>query len=169
MYLKPPWPPLLAACWGWRLRIINYETVCCEISVYKRFSHLKLPSDRSNMWLLLLFSVSLGVVGSHEMSSRGQTQQLQAVHCPPCERIHCSSRRTLKLQCKGGITTGICGCCPVCARAEGETCGGNWDYLGKCDEGLVCVYQDSAGGDRADAESRGICKAGESSFQPQGK
>ncbi|XP_074533110.1 insulin-like growth factor-binding protein 4 [Halichoeres trimaculatus] len=117
------------------------------------------------MWFLLLLSVSLGVLGSHEMPSRGP-QQLRALHCPPCERIHCSSRRALKLQCKGGITTGVCGCCPVCARAEGETCGGTWDYLGKCDEGLVCVYQDSAG-DRADTEQKGICKAVIESLDPE--
>uniref|UniRef100_A0A3P8W0P7 Si:ch73-330k17.3 n=1 Tax=Cynoglossus semilaevis TaxID=244447 RepID=A0A3P8W0P7_CYNSE len=76
------------------------------------------------------------------------------LHCPPCERIHCSTRRALKLQCKGGVTTGVCGCCPVCARTEGETCGGAWDYLGKCDEGLVCVYQDE-GEEKAGREKEG--------------
>uniref|UniRef100_A0A7N6A603 Ig-like domain-containing protein n=1 Tax=Anabas testudineus TaxID=64144 RepID=A0A7N6A603_ANATE len=79
-----------------------------------------------------------------EKSPSGSAQQLQDLHCPPCEQIHCSSRRALKLQCKGGVTTGVCGCCPVCARTEGETCGGTWDYLGKCDEGLVCVYEDAS-------------------------
>uniref|UniRef100_A0A8C2ZCD0 IGFBP N-terminal domain-containing protein n=1 Tax=Cyclopterus lumpus TaxID=8103 RepID=A0A8C2ZCD0_CYCLU len=106
------------------------------------------------MWMLFLLSASLGALGSQEVVS-GAAQQLQALHCPPCERIHCSTRRALKLQCKGGVTTGVCGCCPVCARAEGENCGGTWDYLGKCDEGLVCVYQE------ATAVSKGLCKAGE--------
>lgn len=109
--------------------------------------------------MLFFLSALLRVLGSQEMPS-GASQQLQALHCPPCEQIHCSSRRTLKLQCKGGVTTGVCGCCPVCARAEGETCGGTWDYLGKCDKGLVCVYQDSAA-DKPDPERKGICKAGE--------
>lgn len=111
------------------------------------------------MWALFFLSALLGALGSEESTS-GAAQQLQALHCPPCEQIHCSSRRALKLQCKGGVTTGVCGCCPVCARVEGESCGGTWDYLGKCDEGLVCVYQDSAA-DRADAERAGICEAGE--------
>ncbi|XP_029379616.1 cysteine-rich motor neuron 1 protein [Echeneis naucrates] len=107
--------------------------------------------------MLLLFSVLLGALGSEEMAS-GAAQQLQALHCPPCERIHCSSRRALKLQCKGGVTTGVCGCCPVCARTEGESCGGTWDYLGKCDEGLVCAHQGAAA-DKPDEERQGICKA----------
>ncbi|GLD58862.1 insulin-like growth factor-binding protein 4 [Lates japonicus] len=112
------------------------------------------------MWILFFLSALLGVLGSEEAPSGAtqQPQQLQALHCPPCERIHCSSQRTLKLQCKGGVTTGVCGCCPVCARTEGETCGGTWDYLGKCDEGLVCVYQDAAA-DKPDEERKGICKA----------
>ena len=34
---------------------------------------------------------------------------------------------------------GVCGCCPKCARLEGETCGGDHAYNGKCDRGLYCV------------------------------
>lgn len=110
------------------------------------------------MLMLFLLSAFLGAVGS-EKTPTGAAQQLQALHCPPCEQIHCSSRRALKLQCKGGVTTGVCGCCPVCARVEGETCGGSWDYLGKCDQGLVCVFRDSAA-DELDAERKGTCEAG---------
>ncbi|XP_069564211.1 cysteine-rich motor neuron 1 protein [Brachyistius frenatus] len=109
------------------------------------------------MWMIFCLGVLLGTLGSEEAPTGG-AQQLQALNCPPCERIHCSTRRALKLQCKGGVTTGVCGCCPVCARTEEETCGGTWDYMGKCDEGLVCVSQDSDA-DKADAERTGICKA----------
>ncbi|KAM4618219.1 uncharacterized protein ACJ7VT_007621 [Polymixia lowei] len=109
------------------------------------------------MWMFLVLSAVLGAVGS-ENTPPGAAQTLQALHCPPCERIHCTPRQALKLQCRGGITTGICGCCPACARIAGETCGGTWDYLGKCDEALVCVYQDSSDG-KPDAERGGICKA----------
>ncbi|KAK1887608.1 Venom protein 302 [Dissostichus eleginoides] len=118
------------------------------------------------MWMLFFLSALLGVVGSQETPSAA-AQQLQALHCPPCERIHCSTRRALKLQCKGGITTGVCGCCPVCARAEGDTCGGTWEYLGKCDEGLLCVYQESGAEDKPDAERRGVCKAVIESLDPE--
>lgn len=58
--------------------------------------------------------------------------------CPPCDRIHCSPKNPSKLVCAGGITTGICDCCPACARIEGEKCGGYYHYLGKCDTGLYC-------------------------------
>ncbi|KAK2917708.1 IGFBP domain-containing protein [Channa argus] len=109
------------------------------------------------MQMLFFLSAVLGALGS-ESTPSGAVQQLQDLHCPPCEQIHCSSRRALKLQCKGGVTTGVCSCCPVCARTEGETCGGTWDYLGKCDEGLVCVYQDAAD-DKPDGERKGICRA----------
>lgn len=121
-----------------------------------RCAHLRLTLVLSRMRMLFFLSALLGALGSEEAPS-ATAQQLQALHCPPCERVHCSSRRVLKLQCKGGVTTGVCGCCPVCARTEGETCGGTWDYLGKCDKGLVCVYQDAA----EEEEHSGICKAGE--------
>ncbi|KAK2172029.1 hypothetical protein NP493_999g01002 [Ridgeia piscesae] len=60
------------------------------------------------------------------------------LQCPPCEKIHCTPRRANRLRCKGGITRGICNCCPVCAKTEAEDCGGDHDYLGKCDRGLYC-------------------------------
>ena len=32
----------------------------------------------------------------------------------------------------------MCDCCDVCAKVEGEECGGPWDSFGKCDERLKC-------------------------------
>uniref|UniRef100_A0A8C8DZ45 Si:ch73-330k17.3 n=1 Tax=Oryzias sinensis TaxID=183150 RepID=A0A8C8DZ45_9TELE len=104
------------------------------------------------MRMLLILCALVGAWGLEE------AQKLQALHCPPCERIHCSTRRALRLQCKGGVTTGVCGCCPVCAKTEGETCGGTWNHLGKCDEGLVCVVEADEG---EDVERKGTCKSGE--------
>ncbi|XP_036432014.1 IGFBP domain-containing protein [Colossoma macropomum] len=111
------------------------------------------------LWILLVvaWAVMSVEMASLESSSPGP-QSIQALHCPPCERIHCSPRRALKLQCKGGVTTGVCGCCPTCAKLAGESCGGTWDYLGKCDEGLVCMYQDSSDG-KPEGERTGICKS----------
>lgn len=160
--VKPPRPHLLAAvgggggCGSWTMK---FSQVLTYIRGVDRSAHLRLTLVQSKMWMLFFLSALLGALGSEELPS-GAARQLQALHCPSCERVHCSSRRALKLQCKGGVTTGVCGCCPVCARTEGETCGGTWDYLGKCDEGLVCVYQDAAS-DKPEEERKGICKAGE--------
>ncbi|ESP05166.1 hypothetical protein LOTGIDRAFT_102422 [Lottia gigantea] len=63
-------------------------------------------------------------------------QLISALRCPPCEKLHCS--RLSKSSCKGGITTSICGCCAICAKVKGERCGGEYQYLGKCDKGLYC-------------------------------
>lgn len=63
------------------------------------------------------------------------------LQCPPCERIHCSPREASQLTCPGGVTTGICGCCPTCAKVVGERCGGDFNYLGKCDKDLYCQIQ----------------------------
>ncbi|XP_050401996.1 serine protease HTRA1B [Patella vulgata] len=63
---------------------------------------------------------------------------INGLRCPPCEKLHCMPN-TLSIQtCKGGVTTSICGCCPVCAKVKGERCGGEYEYLGKCDQGLYC-------------------------------
>lgn len=107
---------------------------------------------------VFMWSVLAVMVDSLEVTPHGP-QVLQALHCPACERVHCSPRRALKLRCRGGITTGICGCCPTCAKLEGESCGGTWDYLGKCDEGLVCIYKEGADG-KAEEERKGTCKPG---------
>lgn len=41
--------------------------------------------------------------------------------------------------CKGGIVKNRCTCCNVCAKVEGESCGGKWDFRGKCSVGLKCI------------------------------
>ena len=84
------------------------------------------------------------------------------MQCPPCEKIHCNPRKAAKLECRGGVTTGVCGCCPVCARIEGERCGGYYNYLGKCDSGLYCepVLKHSRRKSRKQKDLEGICKRG---------
>ena len=46
----------------------------------------------------------------------------------------------------------MCGCCDVCAKVEGEECGGPWDLNGKCDKGLKCVHKEP------EFNAKGICK-----------
>ena len=85
-----------------------------------------------------------------------------AMKCPPCDKIHCNPRKASKLTCKGGVTTGVCGCCPVCARVEGERCGGYFNYLGKCDRGLYCEPQlkNTKRKSRKQKDLDGKCKKG---------
>lgn len=71
-------------------------------------------------------------------SDKPSKDEVDDMICPPCDRLFCTVRKASKLKCKGGVTTDICGCCPVCAKQLGEPCGGEWNYLGKCDDGLMC-------------------------------
>ena len=41
----------------------------------------------------------------------------------------------------GGYTKNVCGCCYVCAKLEGELCGGYWFHFGRCDTNLKCVLR----------------------------
>ena len=59
--------------------------------------------------------------------------------CPECSELEpCPT----PVNCKGGTVLGICGCCSVCAKVEGEICGGMWEVEGRCDSGLTCVIRD---------------------------
>ena len=62
----------------------------------------------------------------------------QALSCLRCDspQIKCTS--LYKLNCKGGLKSGVCGCCPVCAKIKGGKCGGPWNIHGECDCGLRC-------------------------------
>uniref|UniRef100_H3BA69 Si:ch73-330k17.3 n=1 Tax=Latimeria chalumnae TaxID=7897 RepID=H3BA69_LATCH len=108
--------------------------------------------------LAVAFSVSLLLAELLLSQQLVNGATLQTLHCPQCERIHCTPKKALRLQCKGGVTTGICGCCPVCSKVEGEDCGGKWDYLGKCDEGLQCLYKEPNAAKDNNQDHSGICK-----------
>ncbi|KAF7409810.1 hypothetical protein HZH68_004191 [Vespula germanica] len=43
--------------------------------------------------------------------------------------------------CPGGLTWDPCRCCKVCARVEGEPCGGLFGFSGSCAVGLQCVIK----------------------------
>ena len=61
-----------------------------------------------------------------------------SLKCIPCSQARCST----PVNCKGGLVKSICGCCNVCAKVEGERCGGPWQTQGQCDSGLKCVVRD---------------------------
>lgn len=102
-----------------------------------------------------------------KLNRRYRRDTRQPLRCPPCEQIHCSPKRASKLNCRGGVTLGVCNCCPRCAKLEGEPCRGKWDYLGLCDTGLECVsvsqFADIPGQDQSitlTEERNGICRRG---------
>ncbi|XP_015174024.1 PREDICTED: cysteine-rich motor neuron 1 protein-like isoform X3 [Polistes dominula] len=43
--------------------------------------------------------------------------------------------------CPGGLTWDPCRCCKVCARVEGEPCGGLFGFSGSCAVGLQCIIK----------------------------
>ena len=92
----------------------------------------------------------------HRVVKRG-TEDLNHLNCPPCERLHCSPKKASKLSCKGEITLGVCNCCPRCAKVAGESCGGKWNYLGRCETGFECV-PDGAIGHDVHGTPTGVCR-----------
>ncbi|CAD6235428.1 GSCOCG00007894001-RA-CDS [Cotesia congregata] len=56
--------------------------------------------------------------------------------------------------CPGGLTWDPCKCCKVCARVEGEPCGGLFGFSGRCAVGLQCVIKNLRPPDELD---EGIC------------
>ncbi|KAK7944912.1 hypothetical protein WMY93_000640 [Mugilogobius chulae] len=71
-----------------------------------------------------------------ELKTDGQTNRF-VVGCPSrCDKSMCPR---IAADCSTGQTLDACGCCPVCASGEGESCGGS-GKLGDpvCGEGLEC-------------------------------
>lgn len=88
--------------------------------------------------VVLAAVLSLAVIGSAE--------QCGQMKCPECKNepspTDCAS---------GCLTKDRCGCCLVCAKAEGKKCGGYSYSKGYCADGLYC--------DRASEILTGTCKS----------
>ena len=58
-----------------------------------------------------------------------------------------------------GTTLSICGCCTICAKDVGESCGGLWGIQGKCGNNLVCKkpFNYENADDEEDHYSIGVC------------
>lgn len=76
---------------------------------------------------------------------------LMSLSCLPCKRVQCSP----PTNCKGGVLNSRGGCCSVCAKVEGELCGGQLERMGRCDAGLKCVVRGGHHG-----AGVGTCKPG---------
>ncbi|XP_058788892.1 uncharacterized protein LOC131662913 [Phymastichus coffea] len=59
--------------------------------------------------------------------------------------------------CPGGLTWDPCKCCKVCARLEGEPCGGLFGFSGRCALGLQCVIKNLVPHPRDSALDEGVC------------
>jgi len=62
--------------------------------------------------------------------------RVEALSCVSCHEQTC--KPVEELGCKGGVVSGICGCCRTCAKVKDESCGGPWNMRGICDRGLTC-------------------------------
>lgn len=56
-------------------------------------------------------------------------------HCPKCTAERQTACPELTINCTEIVREPACGCCPVCARLEGEFCG---VYTPRCSTGLRC-------------------------------
>ena len=59
---------------------------------------------------------------------------LGTTECRPCALVTCKKNRT----CAGGRLRDACNCCDVCAKTEGQECGGKTYIYGRCNRGLTC-------------------------------
>ncbi|XP_037635568.1 insulin-like growth factor-binding protein 7 [Sebastes umbrosus] len=60
--------------------------------------------------------------------------------CGPCDPDQCAPLPVPV--CPSGTLLDSCGCCPVCAAAAGELCGGRRAAARRCGAGLECVKSD---------------------------
>lgn len=60
--------------------------------------------------------------------------------CGPCDPESCAPLPAEG--CRAGSVLDACGCCSVCAAAEGELCGGRRATARRCGSGLECVKSD---------------------------
>ncbi|XP_060092341.1 insulin-like growth factor-binding protein 7 [Heteronotia binoei] len=81
---------------------------------------------------------AFGLLFSAWAGSRAPLAQLDAASaaCPPCAPAQCPELPARG--CPLGQVLDGCGCCPQCARGEGEACGGGAGGWGRCAAGLEC-------------------------------
>lgn len=72
---------------------------------------------------------------------------VQGQNEPPdcvCNTRLCENETVLQESCPDTELVGdVCGCCKRCGRKFGETCGGAYEYIGRCEYELVCTADQS--------------------------
>ncbi|XP_029459814.1 serine protease HTRA4 [Rhinatrema bivittatum] len=102
------------------------------------------------LWRLLLPCLWLSGLGEPQLLWRRQS-----LGCPErCETERCPR---LPQPCLAGEVRDLCGCCLLCAAAEGEACGGGPRGSPLCGEGLRC----SGAGGRGKAPGTCLCASAE--------
>lgn len=83
-------------------------------------------------------------------------QTTLALTCESCQLTTCA----VVIDCAAGMVIDECNCCAVCAKDEGDTCGGVFDLNGKCGLNLYChrSYLTSGGDILSDNRDIGVCK-----------
>ena len=71
-----------------------------------------------------------------------------------CNQLSCET----PVNCTHGIVSDPCGCCIVCARGAGDTCGGGPNGIGVCGDGLQCVIN-AENGDVITGREEGVCQS----------
>lgn len=149
----------------WLKHSVLYAIIICTIGMTKGASMMGAENYTPSNIGLTSWDLETEV---NRLNRRYSRDARQTLLCPPCEHIHCP-RRASKLNCRGGVTLGVCNCCPRCAKLEGERCRGKWDYLGLCDVGLECVpspqLTDIPDQDQSVEVTSGICRRGRKSSQ----
>ena len=85
--------------------------------------------------LILSFMVCITLpLGQATITGVLQGTNQGILQCKPCAIDGCVGA----IYCKGGKLRGACNCCDVCAKVEGEICGGKFYRFGRCDKGLRC-------------------------------
>ncbi|KAI8485102.1 hypothetical protein Bbelb_372080 [Branchiostoma belcheri] len=80
----------------------------------------------------------------------GMVNGLSALSCLQCGTFTCPPVP----RCAGDVTKDACDCCDVCAKIEGQSCGGPWDTSGTCSSGLTCVVDPN---DPLGDQATGLC------------
>merc|ERR1711915_723242 len=102
------------------------------------------------LWLLSpSSSLSCLPCCSNQETGLKSTKDPLCTTCPPLSASECKS---------GQLTKDACLCWDVCAKAEGETCGGPWSLNGVCADDLVCDKSKDDDFNADDFNASGVCK-----------
>merc|ERR1712126_352390 len=110
--------------------------------VAMKHSHLLLLS-------LYLFLPSVFSLACDPICPPGILRPNTVEYCRVCKVV-------VTADCKSKEIFGRCGC-PMCAKAEGEKCGGLYNHLGRCASFLTCDFQIPKGRLVEKRFARGVC------------